>query len=128
MLWRILLTTPNALLRIAIAVCSARDALLGIISIYKAGHTYTGQRIQARKCSYSEQGIRSKTCSYIELSEVKHRYPKCTTPNIGTIRSLASYKILLQLEHCQLLCTYNFFYNLMKYITSFVKIRHILIY
>ena len=86
-----------------------------------------GQRIQARKCGYSEQGIRSKTCSYIELSEVRHRYPECPTPNIGTIRSLASYEILLQLEHCQLLYT-HLFYNLMKYIMSFIKIRYILIY
>ena len=57
MLYIILLTTPNALLRIAI--CSARDAQLGIVSIYKAGHTYTGQRNQARKCGYLKQGIRS---------------------------------------------------------------------
>ena len=32
--------TPNALLRIA--VCSAQDAPLGIVSIYEAGKTYTG--------------------------------------------------------------------------------------
>ena len=57
MLYRILLTTPNALL--SIAVCSARDALLGIVSIYKAGYTYTGQLNQARKCGYLKQGIRS---------------------------------------------------------------------
>ena len=28
----------------------------------------------------------------------RHRYPECPTPNIGTIRSPASYKILLRLE------------------------------
>ena len=56
MLYRILLTTRNALL--SIAVCLARDALLGIVSIYKAGHTYTGQINQARKCFYLKQGIR----------------------------------------------------------------------
>ena len=44
--------TPNTLLRIA--VCSAQDTLLGKISMYEAGHTYKGSRIQARKCSYSE--------------------------------------------------------------------------
>ena len=59
-------------------------------------------------------GIRSKTCSYIELFEVKHMYPENSTPNIGNIRSLVSYKISVQLEHCQLLYTYNLFYNLMK--------------
>ena len=47
----------NALPRMA--VCSARDALLGI-SIYKAGHTYKGQIIQARKCNYSEQAFEVK--------------------------------------------------------------------
>ena len=34
--------TPNALLRIA--VCSAQDVPLGIVSIYESGKTYTGQR------------------------------------------------------------------------------------
>ena len=48
--------TPNALLRIA--VCSARDALLGKISIYEAGKICAGQRIQARKYGYSEQDMR----------------------------------------------------------------------
>ena len=57
MLYRILRTTPNVILRVAVG--SARDALLGIVSIYKAGHTYTGQRNQARKCGYLKQGIRS---------------------------------------------------------------------
>ena len=32
--------TPNALLRIA--VCSARDSLLGIVSIYEVGQIYAG--------------------------------------------------------------------------------------
>ena len=41
--------TPNALLHIA--MCSARDALLEIVSIPEAGHTYKGWRIQG-KCSY----------------------------------------------------------------------------
>ena len=41
--------TPNALLRTA--VCSARDALLGIVSIHESGHTYMGQIIQG-KCGY----------------------------------------------------------------------------
>ena len=66
--------TPNALLRIA--VCS----------------------VQAMKCGYSEYGIRSRTCGYAELSEVRPSYPKCPIPNISTIRSPASYKILLRLE------------------------------
>ena len=55
--------------------------------------------VQARKCGYSECGIWSRTCGYMELSEVRPSYPECPTPNIGTIWSLASYKILLQLEH-----------------------------
>ena len=95
--------TPNALLRIT--VCSARYALLGIVSINVAGHIYTGQTIQAGKCSYSEQCIQSRTCRYTELSEVRHSYLECLTPNIGTIRSLASYKILLRLEQTDVLNT-----------------------
>ena len=39
----------NALLRTA--MCSAGDALLGIVSIHKSGHTYMGQRIHG-KCGY----------------------------------------------------------------------------
>ena len=88
--------TPNALLRIA--VCSARDSLLGIVSIYEVGQIYAGQRSQARKCGYSEQGILGRTCGYTELSKVRHSYRECPTPNIGTIRNPASYKILLRLE------------------------------
>ena len=82
----------SALLRIA--VCSARHALLGIVSIYESRQIYAGQKIKARKCGYSEQGIWSRTCGYTELSEVRHSYPECPTPNIDTIRSPASYKIL----------------------------------
>ena len=33
------------------AVCSARDALFGIVSIHDSGHTYIGSRIQG-KCGY----------------------------------------------------------------------------
>ena len=93
--------TPTALLRIA--VCSARDALLGKISIYEAGKICVGQRIQARKYGYSEYGIRSRTCGYTELSEVRHIYSKCSTPNIGSIRSPASYKIFLRLEYWEII-------------------------
>ena len=32
-------------------MCSAGDALLGIVSIHEAGHTYKGKRIQG-KCGY----------------------------------------------------------------------------
>ena len=71
--------TPNALLRIAL--CSTRDALPGVV-YDEAGQTYTGYRIQARKCSYSEQGlqlyraIRSETQLYgVPNSEHRH-YPK----------------------------------------------------
>ena len=97
--------TPNTLLRIA--ACSARDTLNGIVSIYEAGHSYTGQRIQAWKCGYSEQGIRSRTCGYTELSEVRHRYLECPTPNVGTFGSLASYKILFQPLPITLYTNYN---------------------
>ena len=89
--------TLNALLRIAL--CSTRDALPGVV-YDEAGQTYTSYRIQARKCSYSEQGIRSRVCNYTELSEARHNYTECPTPNIGTIRSLASY--LLRLEQKQI--------------------------
>ena len=64
----------NALLRIAI--CSAQDALLGIVSIYEAGQIYAMQRIQARKQSYSEYGIWSRTYDYTELFEVSSSYPE----------------------------------------------------
>ena len=68
MLYRILLTTRNALL--SIAVCLARDALLGIVSIYKAGHTYTGQINQARKCFYLKQGIRRTASVASPLTQI----------------------------------------------------------
>ena len=44
--------------------------------------------------------IRSRVCDYTELSEARHNYTECPTPNIGTIRSLASY--LLRLEQKQI--------------------------
>ena len=81
-----------------IAVCSAQDALPGIVSIYEAGQIYKGYRIQAGKCGYSEYSIWSRTCDHKELSAVRPSYSECPTPNIGTIRSPASYKILLRLE------------------------------
>ena len=55
--------------------------------------------VRARKCGYSECGIRSRTSGYKELSEVRPSYSECPTPNIGTIRSPALYKMLLRLEH-----------------------------
>ena len=60
-----------------------------------------GKGFQARKCGYLEQGIQGRTCGYTELS-VRHSYPECTTPNIGTIWSLVLYKILIWLEYCDL--------------------------
>ena len=79
--------TPNGLL--CIAVYSDQDALLGIVSIYECPTPYSSMFCSGcPKCGYSEYGIRSRTCGYTE----------CPTPNIATIRSLASYKILLQLE------------------------------
>ena len=64
--------TPNALLRIV--VCSAEDALLGIVSIFKTGHIYKGQRFQARKFGYSEQDMRLYRAirSEAQLSGVPH--------------------------------------------------------
>ena len=41
--------TPDAILHIG--VCSARDALFGVVSINEAGHTYGKYRIQG-KCGY----------------------------------------------------------------------------
>ena len=55
--------------------------------------------VRARKCGYSECGIRSRPCGYTELSEVRPSYSECPTPNIGTIRSPALYKMLLRLEN-----------------------------
>ena len=96
--------TLNVLL--CIAVCSAQDALLGIVSIYECPTPYSSM---ARKCGYSEHGIRSRTCGYTELSEEWPSYLECLTPNIGTIRSSASYKILLRLEQSKFITP--FFYN-----------------
>ena len=81
--------TPNALLRIA--VYSSQDALLGIVSIYECPTPYSSMFCSGcPKCSYSEHGIRRKTCGYKELSEVRPSYPDFPTPDISTIRSLAS--------------------------------------
>ena len=89
--------TSNALLRIA--VYSDQDALLGIVSIHECPTPYSSMFCSGcRKCGYSENGIRTRTCGYTELSQVTPNYPECPTPNIGTIRSLDSYKILLRLE------------------------------
>ena len=81
-------------------VCSAEDALLGIVSIYQAGQIYMGQRIKARKCGYSEQGIRGRTYSYTGLSKVR-AYLECPTLNIDTIQNPTLYEILLCLEHVE---------------------------
>ena len=77
--------TTNVLVRMA--VCSARDALLGIVSIHEAGQIYVGQRIQAKKmrlfgAGHSEQdmqlygAIRSEAqLSGVPHSEYRH-YPE----------------------------------------------------
>ena len=75
---RLCVPYPNILF--FIAVCSARNTLLGTVSLYEAGHTYT----YGVENSGSEMwGIRISTYSYTtELSEVRHSYPECATPNI----------------------------------------------
>ena len=61
--------TLNALLRIA--VCSAQDALFGIVSIYKCPAPYSSMFCSGcPKCSYLEYSIQSRTCGCAELSEV----------------------------------------------------------
>ena len=89
--------TSNALLRIA--GYSDQDALLGIVSIYECPTPYSSMFCSGcPKCGHSEYSIRSKTCGYTELSEVRPSYLECPTPDIGTVWSPASYKILLRLE------------------------------
>ena len=88
--------TLNALLRIA--VCSAQDALFGIVSIYKCPAPYSSMFCSGcPKCSYLEYSIQSRTCGCAELSEVSLVIQSAPL-NIGIIWSPASYKILLWLE------------------------------
>ena len=83
--------TPNALVRMA--VCSWLSVPYSLLL-----HRMAGCSVQPRKCGDSGYGIRSRTCGYTEPSELRPGYPKCPTPNIGTIRGPALYKILLRLE------------------------------
>ena len=87
---------PNVLL--PVAVCSAQDALVGIVSIYEFPTPYSSM---ARKCVYSEYFIQSRTYGYTELSEVRSSYPECPISNIGTIQIPASYKNLIRLENLE---------------------------
>ena len=75
------------------AVCSWLSVPYSLLLLRMAGCS-----VQPRKCGDSGYGIRGRTCGYTELTEVRPGYPKCPTPNVGTIRGLALYKILLQLE------------------------------
>ena len=81
----------NALARMA--VCSWLSVPYSLLL-----HRMAGCSVQPRKCGDSGYGICSRTCGYTELSELRPGYPKCPTPNIGTIRGPALYKILLRLE------------------------------
>ena len=58
------------------------------------------------------QGIQGRTRSYTELSEVRPSYLERPTPNIGTIRSPASYKIILRLKHQVLIGQHQIFCSL----------------
>ena len=82
--------TPNAML--CIAVCSARDALLGTVSIHRARHTYKGYRIQ-EKYGYPSlipnARLRKAICSARDaLLETWHRGRKSKLGN-SVIRSRA---------------------------------------
>ena len=77
--------TLNALL--CIAVCSARDALLGIVSVDEAGQAYMGQRIQEMRLfgvGHSQQDLRL-------YRAIRSEAQLCPTPNISI-----QHKILLQ--------------------------------
>ena len=104
-----------------------------IVSIYECPTTYTPYSWYTLyssmfcsgcpKCGYSEYGIRSRTCGYTELSEIRPSYPEWPTPNIDTIQSPASYKILFRLENNELRDNIR---EMLQEVTNDVRIEPIL--
>ena len=91
----------RALLRMPYSV--QQYVLLGMHYLEKYLYTKLGRSALGREFRLGNTVIRSRTCGYTELSEVRHSYSKCSTPNIGSIRSPASYKIFFWLEYWEII-------------------------